>query len=543
MVVGQAGEVNQPSGGATGGVVLATLAVGQFLMALDSSVMNVSIATVADDLGTDVTGVQTAITLYTLVMAAFMITGGALGRRMGLRRAFAVGCVVYGIGSTTTALAPNLGVLLFGWSLLEGLGAALILPAIVGLVAANFAAADRPKAYGLVASAAAMAIAIGPLVGGLVTTNWSWRYVFVGEVVLVVAVLVLARRFEDAPPDTTVAIDPIATALSAVGLGLVVFAVLRSGIWGWVRPSATGPEWLGLSPVLWLLLGGLLVLRAFLAREAAKVERGETATLDPALFSVPQLRSGLVVFFFQFLVQAGAFFCIPLFLSVALGLSALDTGLRLLPLSLALLVAAAGIPRAWPAASPRRVVGLGLGGLTVGLVILVAALDLGAGAEIVTGPLVVLGLSIGAISSQLGAVTVSAVPDERSGEVGGIQNTVTNLGASVGTALAGSLLVAGLTTAFLGGLATNPDVPQSVVDQAEVQLSAGAPFLSDADLDQALRDAGVTGEVADDILDANEAARLVGLRQALALLAVVSLVATGFASRLPDRAPGAAAAA
>ena len=159
-----------------GGIVLMTLAAGQFLMTLDSSVMNVSIATVAKDVGTTVTGIQTAITLYTLVMASLMITGGKIGQILGRKRAFAIGCVIYGCGSFITAIAPNLAVLLIGWSFLEGIGAALILPAIVALVASNFARAERPHAYGLVASAGAIAVAAGPLIGGLFTTYLSWRW-------------------------------------------------------------------------------------------------------------------------------------------------------------------------------------------------------------------------------------------------------------------------------------------------------------------------------------------------------------------------------
>src|SRR5436309_7454455 len=148
---GEAAEAPESRRGKTG-IILLTLAAGQFLMILDSSVMNVSIATVAKDVGTTVTGVQTAITFYTLVMASLMITGGKVGQLLGRKRAFAIGCVIYGCGSFTTAIAPNLGVLIFGWSFLEGVGATLILPAIVALVASNFAREQRPRAYGLVAS-------------------------------------------------------------------------------------------------------------------------------------------------------------------------------------------------------------------------------------------------------------------------------------------------------------------------------------------------------------------------------------------------------
>ena len=208
-------------------IVLLTLAAGQFLMTLDTSVMNVAIATVAEDVGTDVTGIQTAITLYTLVMAALMITGGKIGALLGRKRAFAIGCVIYGAGSLTTALAPTLTVLIIGWSLLEGIGAALILPAIVALVAANFGPSERPRAYGLVMAAGAVAVAVGPVIGGLFTTYLSWRYVFAGEVLVVIAILAIARRMADEPPGRRPRIDLVGVVLSAGGLGLAVFGVLR----------------------------------------------------------------------------------------------------------------------------------------------------------------------------------------------------------------------------------------------------------------------------------------------------------------------------
>ena len=207
--------------------VLITLASAQFLMTLDSSVMNVSIATVAKDVGTTVTGIQTAITLYTLVMASLMITGGKLGQIWGRKRAFAIGCVIYGCGSLLTALSQNLTMLLIGGSL-EGTGAALIMPAVVALVASNFGRPDRPRAYGLVASAGAIAVAAGPLIGGLFTTYASWRWVFVGEVVVVLIILALARRMADTPADKSARLDVVGTVLSALGLALVVFGVPRS---------------------------------------------------------------------------------------------------------------------------------------------------------------------------------------------------------------------------------------------------------------------------------------------------------------------------
>ena len=522
-------------------LVLLTLASGQFLMTLDSSVMNVSIATVAKDVGTTVTGIQGAITAYTLVMAALMITGAKIGAIIGRKRAFAIGCVIYGCGSFTTAIAQSLPVLLFGWSFLEGVGAALILPAIVALVAGNFPTERRPAAYGLVAAAGAVAVAVGPLIGGFFTTYLSWRLVFAGEVVIVLAILVLARRIADAPVEKRPQLDVVGAVLSALGLGLLVFGVLRSGEWGWIQPKADGPSWAGLSPTVWLVLGGLFVIWLFFQWQTRRESRGQEPLVRPAMFRNRQLTGGLTMFFFQYLVQAGFFFVVPLYLSVALGLSAIETGVKILPLSVTLLAAAIGIPRFLPQVSPRLVVRAGLLSLLAGTVILLGALDPDAGAEIVFVPMLLVGLGIGALASQLGAVTVSAVPDEESPEVGGVQNTMTNLGASLGTALAGSLLIATLTSAFIVNIQQNPAIPVSVKERAEVELAGGVPFVSDADLEAALDEANAAPETTAAALDAYGDARLAGLRSALAILSVLSIVALFLAQSIPTRPAGSGA--
>src|ERR1700754_973818 len=274
------------------GIVLVTLASGQFLMALDSSVMNVSIATVAEDLDTTVTGIQTAITLYMLVMASLMMTGGKLGQMLGRKRTCGIGCVIYGCGSFTTSIAPNLAVLLLGWSILEGIGAALIMPAIVALVATNFEQSERPRAYGMVAAFGAIAVAVGPLIGGVFTTYASWRWVFAGEGLIVAVILVLMRRMADAPPDEGAKLDLVGTALSALGLGLVVFGILQGGTWGFVSPKPGAPEWLGLSPVLWLVLAGGLVLRGLLAWEERRAREGASFLLNPLLLEKERRAGG-----------------------------------------------------------------------------------------------------------------------------------------------------------------------------------------------------------------------------------------------------------
>ncbi len=426
---------------------------------------------------------------------------------------------------------------MFGWSFLEGVGAALIMPAIVALIASNFTRDQRPRAYGLVASAGAIAVAAGPLIGGLLTTYLSWRWVFAGEVLVVFVILILTRQMADTPPTVGTRLDLVGTVLSALGLGLVVYGILRSGSWGFVQPKTGAPSWLGLSPVSWLILAGGIVLRLFLWWQTHRLARGDAVLIDPAMLRNRILRGGLISFFFQYFLQAGLFFAVPLFLSVVLGLSAVATGIRLLPLSSTLLLAAVGIPKIFPDASPRRVVQAGFLALFAGIVIMVAALDAGAGAEIVTWPMLLAGLGIGALASQLGSVTVSSVPDEHSGEVGGVQNTVTNLGASIGTALSGAVLISSLTASFLSGVQHNPAVPADLSSKAQVELAGGIPFISDEDLKTALNRAGVPPHTAGAIVEQNVTARIDGLRTSLSLLAAIALIALFFSHRIPTRQP------
>jgi hypothetical protein len=249
------------------------------------------------------------------------------------------------------------------------------------------------------------------------------------------------------------------------------------------------------------------------------------------------------MFFFQFVVMMGLFFVIPLFLSVALGLSAIETGIKITPLSVTMLLAAAGVPKILPNVSPRRAVAVGFVLVLAGILVLIGAMDTDASASVVTIPMLVIGLGLGTLASQLGSVTVSAAPEELAPEVGGLQNTASQFGASLGTALAGSVLIAALTASFLSAILENPDVPAEVAQQANVELASGIPFISDADLQSALQDAGVDDQLATAVLDDYGQARLNGLRTALALLAVFAVVALFFTRRVPDAQPGTVAAA
>lgn len=447
-----------------GRLVLGLLALTQFLMTLDASVMNVSISALVEDLDTTVSAIQGVITAYTLVMAAGMITGGKLGDLLGRRRALRIGLVIYACGSGVTAIAPNVTVLLLGWSVLEGLGAVLIMPTVIALIAGNFTGQARAAAYGTMAAAAAVAVALGPIIGGFVTAYYSWRWVFAAEVVIALGILLVSGIIRDVPTgERRPRLDVVGGVLSASGLALLVLGVLQSGTWGWVRPRvADGPDatpsLLGLSAVTWLVVGGLLLLFAFIAWQRHRVARGRSPLVDPALFGNRQLTVGLSVLTMQYLVMMGMFFAMPLFLSLSLGLDAFDTGLRMLPLSVALVVAAPAVPKLLPRASPRRVVQAGLLLMLAASLLLAVRFEDGADASITTLPFLLMGAGMGAMASQLGNVIVSSAPVERGSEVGGLQYTAQNLGSSLGTALVGAIVVGSLSTLVIQGVQASPQV-------------------------------------------------------------------------------------
>lgn len=520
------------------------LAAAQFVMVLDSSVMNVSISQIVADLDTTIAGVQLAITAYTLVMAAFMLVGAKLGDIWGRDRAFAIGLAVYAAGSFTTAISPNLAVLLFGWSLVEGLGAVLVIPAIAALIAANYEGKERALAYGIIGGVAAAAIAAGPLIGGWVTTTWTWRLVFVGEVVIVAVILLVRRRMRPAPPpERRPTLDVVGAVLSASGLALIVFAILQSSSWGWVvpidPPTIGGVEItpLGFSVVPFLILGGLGLLAAFASWEERQERLGRDALLDLALTRIVHLRAGASTLVMQQLIIMGTFFVLPVYLQVVLGLDAFETGKKLVPMSVMMLLAALAGPRAAARRSPKRVAQVGLVALAIGSAILLATIDVELDSVEFAIALGLFGIGAGLLASQLGNVIMSSVDPSKTNEAGGLQGTAQNLGSSLGTALIGAVLMAGMTGAFVDSVEQNPAVPPDVSAQiATVATEGGLEVVPVAQVESELVAAGLPADQASAVASDYGAAQLAGLRRAMGAVALFAVLALWFTRRLPDSA-------
>lgn len=528
---------NNPQEKTASWAVITMLAAAQFIMVLDTTVMNVSITQVASDLNTTIVGLQTAITMYTLVMAAFMLLGGKLGDRWGARRAYMVGLLVYGAGSLTTALSPNLAVLLVGWSFVEGFGAILVIPAIAALTAATYSGRQRALAYGILGGVSGASAALGPLIGGWVTANYTWRIVFAGETVVVLA-LMLFLRLIPTTPGRQGKLDTTGAVLSAAGLGMAVFGILRSSQWGWIAPSASAPFTpLGLSPVFWLITVGLVLLGVFMRHEQALIAADKEPLLDVRLLHIPPLRAGLTTLLCQQFIIMSTFFVLPLYLQTVLGYDSLETGIILLPLSASLFVFALGGARLSARYAPKRIVLVGLLAMLIGEVLLIGF----------TGPnlrsigfavaLALVGAGLGLLASQLGNVIMSSVPAQRGSEAGGLQGTAQNLGASLGTALIGSILLASLVTNFQKAVITDPALAV-IAPELAAQAEQNANFVSVEEVTLAAEAAGLSDAEVTAVTTQYAEAQITALKAAFAAIALFALLALWYVQKLPNMAVG-----
>ncbi|MGW5615268.1 MFS transporter [Streptomyces sp. NPDC003877] len=517
---------------------LLVLGTAQFLMVLDTSVMNVSISRLVEDFDTEVTAIQAVITLYALVMAAFMMTGGRCGDILGRRRVFLLGLAVYGTGSALTAVAPTLWVLAVGWSVIEGLGAALVLPSMAALVAESYRGRDRAVAYGVIGGLAGAGIAVGPLLGGWMTTYLTWRLVFAGEVVVVLAMLCLYRWIPRTPPaDPRPRLDGVGAALSAGGLGLGVLGVLQSSAWGWVQPRNPPFTVLGFAPTLFVIGAGALVLGGFARWERWRAGHGGDALVDLSLLHRPALRSGLTMLVSQNLILLGLFFAIPLYLQVVQGFDAFETGLRLLPVSVTMLLTSLAAARLGRLAGPRRVVRLALLTLAGAIVWLLAAIDTAIDDAQFAGAMALLGVGMGLLASQLGNVVQSAVGEKERSEAGGLQFTAQNLGSALGTALIGSLLIGALVHAFTTQVENDPRLSDEARRQTGIALEGDVSFVSTGQVRSAAERAGLPPAEVEALTDSYASAQLDGLKAAVLATGGVTLVGFLATSHLPA-APG-----
>jgi MFS family permease len=516
------------------------LAMAQFVMVLDSTVMNVSLSTIVKDLNTTVETLQLAITLFTLTMAAFMLVGGKLGDIWGRKQAFLIGLVVYSVGSLTTAFSPNATVLIIGWSFVEALGAILVIPAIAALTAANYAGKDRAAAFAAIGGAAGAAVAAGPLIGGLATTYLSWRIVFVGEVVINLFIIGFSGRLAAAArPEKRPSLDVVGAILSAAGLFLVVLAVLKSSEWGWVAPKGAltiaGHQItpFGLSAVPFMILLGGVLLALFRLWIERRKERGQEPLLTPGLLRLQPLRSGLAMLSVLYLSVTGTFFVLPVYLQLTLERNALETGVVLLPLAAGVVLFSLGGGRLSSRVAPRRVVLGGLVLMLVGIAVVMWQISptlktVGFGIG-----LAVFGSGIGLVLSQLGNVNLSSVPEEQSSEVGGAQGVFQNIGASLGTALIGALLIAGLTSGFQSRILASSVIPPHVAQSIVSHTQAGVAVVSQAEAEQIARQAGLTEAQVQEVGKVYSDAQLLALKEAMLGVFILVVVGFWFTRKLP----------
>ncbi|WP_374778526.1 MFS transporter [Streptomyces sp. NBC_01310] len=414
--------------------VLAPLALAQFICSFAGSNMNVMINDISEDLDTTVQGVQVAITIFLLVMAALMIPGGKLTDRYGRKRCFLAGLVIYGIGALLSAAAPGLGVLILGNSILEGVGTALLIPPVYILTTLLFTdMSSRARAFGTIMALGGIGAAAGPLIGGLITSWISWRAAFVFQALVIALIIVLSRHLEDPlPADPTRPFDTVGAVLSAAGLVLLVMGILAADD--------------NVRLMIVLLVIGALTLLWFFRHVRAREAAGKEPLLSTSLFRDRTSNLGLVTQNVQWLLLMGSSFTVAAYLQVVRSYDAIETGVVFTAATLGLLatsLAAERLAKRWP---QRTLITTGFVVTIAGIVVLIAMVNSFPSAWAFAPGLLLLGLGLGVMLTPSVNVVQSSFPEEQQGEISGLSRSVSNLGSSLGTAVAGTILVAGLTS-------------------------------------------------------------------------------------------------
>jgi len=504
------------------------LAMAMFVLVVDTSLMNVSISAVIRDLHTTASGVQSAIALEALVSAAFILIGSKVGDLIGRKRAYVLGLLGYAIGALAMVLAQSLTAIILFWAIVGGLGASLLLPAMQSLIHGNFEGDEQRKAYALVGAAAAIAAAVGPLLGGFLTTYLSWRVGFALEDVVILIVLSGIKLVREVPYTGDRHIDFVGAVLSVVGMGGIVLGIL---VW------QEGGE--SVAALLAVGLFGVGGLGYWLVR---RKREGKAALIDPDLFKSALYRRGITGQMLQQISLGGMMIALPIYLQMVLEYNAMQAGLSLAPLSLSMFGVALLAGKRAGDRRPSSIIRFGFLLVTVGVVAVIPLVPrINSGWYLVV-PLVIVGSGLGMLVSQLNNYTLSPISEERVSEAAGVNSAAGSFGLSFGLAFAGAIMLATLSVAFTKMAESSTVLPPADQQQVAKTLEHDAEIMSNTALREQLK--GRPPEIQDEIIRINTEARHTALQVALLIPALAGLLGLFNAfrmMRLPDPEPSAAA--
>jgi len=520
---------------------LITLSLAMFIIVIDTTIMNVSISALVEDLNTTVSGVQAAISIYALVMAAFILIGGKLSDIFGKKRIFVIGLVIYGLGTTIASFSTSLTMLIIGWSIMEGIGGALMIPNIQVLLRGEYEGADLATAYGMIGAVGAVGAAVGPIVGGFFTTFYSWRWAFRTEVVIVIVVLIMSRLLQrDKPIDPKPKFDFLGAGLSVFGWSSIVLGILLAQKYGFflakqpfiIANYEFEPFGLSITPIL-VGLGFLLVMLLF-RWEKRQEERDLDGLFRPSIFRISGITSGFSVRFIQMLITAAFLYIFPLLLQLSFEYNAMQTGIALMPFSLSLLVMALVGARISSRFYANRIIQVGFVLSIAGLMAIGASIQPGATAkEIVLGG--VFGAGLGLIVSQILNLILSSVSKAQTAETAGLTATFEQLGNAIGVALVGTVMLGVLTVSFQNGIAASDLFPAEVKAPLIESVEQGIQLMSSTQLDTAMEEAGIGEAAQNELLGIYGLARTEAFQAGVALLIFAGLLGLVLTLGLPKR--------